>query len=137
MLPEQVSLTDAVYNISRSSLLTAAFSSGRLDLISAAMKDRIHQPYRASLIPGMSRILNEASEHGALGAALSGAGPTLLALVDKRAGTGQGLEEFLLGMLSEQGITAKTLWLEPSREGVTRLDEGTDYRSFLDIIKGD
>ncbi|RUT27817.1 homoserine kinase [Paenibacillus zeisoli] len=137
VLPEQVSLTDAVYNISRSSLLTAAFAAGRLDLISAAMRDRIHQPYRASLIPGMSRILNEASDHGALGAALSGAGPTLLALIDKRAGMGQELEEFLLRTLNEHGITAKTLWLEPSREGVIRMDKGTDQRSFLDIIKGD
>lgn len=137
VLPQQVSLTDAVYNISRSSLLTAAFAADRLDLISAAMKDRIHQPYRASLIPGMSRILDEASNHGALGAALSGAGPTLLALIDKREGTGQGLEEFLLGVLNEHGITARTLWLEPSREGVIRIDEVTDPRSFLDIVKGD
>ncbi|MNN95836.1 homoserine kinase [compost metagenome] len=85
----------------------------------------------------MSRILDEASNHGALGAALSGAGPTLLALIDKREGTGQGLEEFLLGVLNEHGITARTLWLEPSREGVIRIDEVTDPRSFLDIVKGD
>lgn len=137
VLPTQVSLSDAVYNISRTSLLTAALSTGRLDLIASAMRDRIHQPYRASLIPGMSRILNEASSHGALGAALSGAGPTLLALVDNNAGTGAELETFLLDVLKEQGIAARTLWLTPSREGVTKLTGSAAERSFLDILKGD
>lgn len=136
ILPKSVSLGDAVYNVSRTSLLTAALASGRMDLISFAMRDRLHQPYRASLIPGMTRILEEATEHGALGAALSGAGPTLLALVDRRNQDGVDLEQFLLDVLGEQGISAKLLWLKPCTTGVTSLTI-EDNKSFLEIVKGE
>lgn len=121
VLPEWIALADAVYNISRASLLTGAFAAGRLDLIAAAMQDRIHQPYRAPLIPGMETILQEACSHGALGAALSGAGPTLLALVDRHCGRHAELEAFVQGALAEQGVAAEMHWLEPCTEGVRRL----------------
>lgn len=136
VLPEQVSLGDAVFNISRTSLFTAAMASGRLDLIRTAMKDRLHQPFRASLVPGMARILEEAAEHGALGAALSGAGPTLLALTDRREGKGTELERFLLGVLNEQGIEARTIWLRPCTQGAQTLTI-TKGEQFIDSIKGE
>lgn len=136
VLPEAVSLSDAVYNVSRTSLLQAALASNRLDLIPFAMQDRLHQPYRSSLIPGMTQILEEATQHGALGTALSGAGPTLLALVDRRKQTGAELEQFLQGVLIEQGITADMLWLKPCTLGATKLTIEED-KSFLDIIKGE
>ncbi|MBA9088652.1 homoserine kinase [Fontibacillus solani] len=136
VLPKQVSLSDAVYNVSRASLLTAALASGRLDLISQCMSDRLHQPYRASLVPGMSRILEEATDHGAIGIALSGAGPTLLALADQRISAGTELEQFLLSVLGEHNITAKTLWLKPCRDGVTEITMETGD-SFLDLIQNE
>ncbi|MBQ4900553.1 homoserine kinase [Paenibacillus sp. Marseille-P2973] len=136
VLPKQIGMSDAVYNISRASLLTAALTMGRLDLIKDAMRDRLHQPYRASLVPGMGRILEEATEHGALGTALSGAGPTLLALVDRTDNQGEELRSFLLGVLGNEGITARTLWLKPCTHGVTELTmiKGS---SLLDMIKGE
>jgi len=117
VLPEHISLQDAVFNVTHSSLLTAALASGRLDLLSHAMRDRLHQPYRAALIPGMEKILLEATEHGALGAVLSGAGPTLLLLA--RAGTsGNGqLVSFVQGVMAAEGITVTTRWLEPCLHG--------------------
>ncbi len=136
VLPDQLSLQDAVYNISRSSLLTAALASGRLDLLQFAMRDRIHQPYRAALVPGMERILAEASEHGALGAALSGAGPTLLALVDREDGRHERLEAFMQQVMRENGIEARTLWLEPDLEGaVCEIRNPEDL--LLPVIEGD
>ncbi|CAM4338251.1 MULTISPECIES: homoserine kinase [Paenibacillus] len=135
-LPREVSLQDAVYNVSRTSLLTAALAAGRLDLIPAAMRDRLHQPYRAQLVPGMARILAEATEHGALGAALSGAGPTLLALADRRQRTGQNLEVFLLDVLAGHGIRARTIWLEPCTFGAMELTMDKEG-SFMDYIKGE
>lgn len=136
VLPDQLSLQDAVYNISRSSLLTAALASGRLDLLQFAMRDRIHQPYRAALVPGMERILAEASEHGALGAALSGAGPTLLALVDREDGRHERLEAFMRQVMRENGIEARTLWLEPDLEGaVCEIQNPEDL--LLPAIEGD
>ncbi|WP_044481725.1 homoserine kinase [Paenibacillus antibioticophila] len=135
-LPEAFRMQDVVFNVSHASLLTAALASGRLDLISSAMKDRIHQPYRAQLVPGMARILEEAPSHGALGVALSGAGPTLLALVEKDSSRQAELEGFLTKVLAEEGISAKTLWLRPCTEGVVELAMLNNV-SFMKRIKGE
>ncbi|WP_145038542.1 homoserine kinase [Paenibacillus sp. Y412MC10] len=135
-LPAQVSLEDAVYNISRSSLMTAALSAGRLDLIRAAMKDRIHQPYRAPLVPGMSKILAEAPDHGALGIALSGAGPTMIALVDRNETRAEELGTYLTETMKAEGIQSSCYPLNPVAEGVQLLDD-INNRSFLDMIRGE
>lgn len=140
VIPSEIAVTDAVYNISRTSLLTAALASGRLDLISRAMQDRLHQPYRAPLVPGMEKLLAEAPLHGALGIALSGAGPTLICLVDRRESRKGELEQFLKATMQEQGIPARTCWLTPCTSGVTtellERNEMQNY-SFLDMIKGE
>lgn len=136
VLPVQISREDAVYNISRSSLLVAALSSGRFDLISRAMSDRLHQPYRASLVPGMAQILEEAPSRGALGVALSGAGPTLLALVDRGNIHKRNLESYLLDTMKEYGIQASAKWLDPSSDGVI-IYENIGTSSFMDMIKGE
>ncbi|WP_405116318.1 homoserine kinase [Paenibacillus sp. FSL K6-1217] len=139
-LPAEVTVSDAVHNISRTSLLTAALAAGRLDLIGTAMQDRLHQPYRAPLVPGMEKLLAEAPGHGALGIALSGAGPTLLCMVDRSEQRKQELELFLTETMQENGISARTLWLPPCTTGVTAelLERnGMQNGSFLDMIKGE
>jgi homoserine kinase len=80
VLPRQVSLQDAVFNLSRAALLVAALATGRLDLLGEAMNDRLHQPARATLLPWLPALLAEARAAGAAGAALSGAGTTVCAL---------------------------------------------------------
>ncbi|BBH19270.1 homoserine kinase [Paenibacillus baekrokdamisoli] len=139
-LPTQITMKDAVFNLGCSSLLVAALASGQLDLIPFAMRDRLHQPYRAALIPGMAEILDNATEHGALGAALSGAGPTLLALVDASSTRKEELEQFLIDTLSKEGIHAKTLWLQPCAKGpeleVLEGPVAAGY-SFLERVKGE
>ena len=135
VLPDHISRKDAVFNISRSSLLVAALSSGRFDLIGKAMSDRLHQPYRASLVPGMTSILEEAPNRGALGVALSGAGPTLLALVDRRDPRKKELESYLLNTMGSHGIQASARWLRPSIEGVEVYEMNSD--SFMNMIKGE
>lgn len=84
-LPDQVSREDAVYNLSRAALMTAALFSGRLDNLRVAVQDRLHQPYRFPMIPGAEPIFYTAYELGAYGVAVSGAGPSLLAIVDRKA----------------------------------------------------
>ena len=81
VLPKDVAREDAVYNVSRASLLTLALSQGRWDLLEAATQDRLHQPYRAPLVPGAERLFEAALDAGAHGAFLSGSGPSVLALV--------------------------------------------------------
>ncbi|MBJ6362941.1 homoserine kinase [Paenibacillus sp. GCM10012307] len=138
-LPQQYSKQDAVYNISHSSLLVAALASGRIDLIRYAMKDRVHEPYRAALIPGMSQILRDAGEHGAISTALSGAGPTLLALIESDSQRKDELERFLLDTLGNEGVEAKSVWLKPCLTGpeLQWLDGPTGEISLMEWIKGE
>lgn len=139
-LPAEVTVSDAVHNISHTSLLTAALAAGRLDMLGTAMQDRLHQPYRAPLVPGMEKLLAEAPGHGALGIALSGAGPTLLCMVDRKEARKQELEQFLTRTMQEHGISSRTVWLTPCTAGVTTelLERsGMSNGTFLDMIKGE
>lgn len=81
-LPAQVNYADAVYNIGHSSLLVAALATKDTETLRAAFKDRMHQAYRANLVPGMQYVLDAGVEAGALGTMLSGAGSTLIAIVE-------------------------------------------------------
>jgi homoserine kinase len=85
VLPESYPRADAVANIQSASLLGLAFSQARGDLLRIAMKDRIHQPYRAQICPLLPILLPLAGDHGILGAALSGAGPSVLVITDSEA----------------------------------------------------
>ncbi|WP_248927380.1 homoserine kinase [Paenibacillus hamazuiensis] len=137
VLPRQLSMKDAVFNVGHSSVLVAALCTGNLEMIPRAMKDALHQPYRAALIPGMDTILREATQHGALGAALSGAGPTLLALVDRESPEKAGLERFLLETLGKENIGARTMWLQPDRGGVQVLTGFDESSTLFENIKGE
>ncbi|MDD2362760.1 MAG: homoserine kinase [Oscillospiraceae bacterium] len=83
VLPDKVSRTDAVYNLSRAALMTASLFSGSLENLRVAVQDRLHQPYRFPLISGAERIFYIAYELGAYATAISGAGPSVLAIVDR------------------------------------------------------
>jgi len=78
VLPQTYSRKDAVYNVQRAALTVAALTKGEWQFLREAMRDRIHQPYRAPLIPGLDEIL-ALETPGLIGVALSGAGPTVLA----------------------------------------------------------
>ena len=80
VLPPQISRADAVFNCSRTALLVAALQMKRYDLLPAAMDDRLHQPFRAALVPGMEAAMAAGYRANASGVVLSGAGPTLVAL---------------------------------------------------------
>ena len=79
VLPTSVGFADAIYNTSRSTLLIASIATGQFEMLRIAMKDRLHQPYRTSLIPGFDDVAKAATTAGALSVALSGAGPTVAA----------------------------------------------------------
>jgi homoserine kinase len=81
VLPASVPRTDAIFNVQRVALLLAALQAGRAEALGAALDDRLHQPYRLKLFPWMPAVVDAARAAGALGCVLSGAGPSLLAVV--------------------------------------------------------
>ena len=85
VLPGEYPRADAVANIQAASLLGLAFAQSRGDLLRPAMQDRLHQPYRAEICPLLPLLLPLAGSHGILGAALSGAGPSILLILSGAA----------------------------------------------------
>jgi homoserine kinase len=83
VLPEMYTRADAVANIQAASLLGLAFAQGRGDLLRPAMQDRLHQPYRAEMCALLPLLLPLAGSAGILGVALSGAGPSVLLIVEE------------------------------------------------------
>ena len=82
-LPDMVSHKDAVYNLSRAALATAAFCDGDYSLLGVATKDSLHQKYRLPLIDGGDEMFELAQDLGALAVYISGAGPTIMAVVPR------------------------------------------------------
>lgn len=82
VLPHTFSRADAVFNIQRSALLIAAMLTQTTEAFHEALMDRLHQPYRAPLVPGLSEML-ELRTDGLLGCALSGAGPSVLVFYER------------------------------------------------------
>jgi homoserine kinase len=77
-LPAAVPLADASANVAHGAMLTLGLSTGDFSLVARGLQDRLHQPYRAHLFPRSMALLERASELGAIGATISGAGPTVL-----------------------------------------------------------
>ncbi|MEK6661000.1 MAG: homoserine kinase [candidate division NC10 bacterium] len=119
-LPQQVPFQDAVFNLNRLALLLAGLTMDRLELLAPGSEDRLHQPYRAVLLPGMEAILEEGRRAGALATFLSGAGSSLLALInryDDEAGRRMGER-----WRREFGIENSVRLLEIDRQGLTYLE---------------
>lgn len=115
VLPETVYLADAVFNASRALLLTRALESGHVSRLPELMKDRLHQPYRAKLVPGLEDALTAAVEHGAAGAALSGSGPTVFAFVE---GRNASVGDAMVRAFSKHGVSSRWLALAVDHQGV-------------------
>jgi homoserine kinase len=108
VLPALYSRADAVVNVQNAMLLLAAFTQGRPDLLSAALEDRIHQPYRAALCPLLPCLQPLAGKEGILGTVLSGAGPSVLIFLDSRVSV-QKSRKFVAAQLSRHGLIAELL----------------------------
>lgn len=117
-LPAMISREDAVFNIQRSSLLLHALHTGNFPLLRQAFQDRIHQPYRQILVPGLSEAL--ALEHtDLLGVCLSGAGPSVAAFAERNF---DEIEHLLGSVFSQTGTPFQ----------IRRLTAHQDYEAELD-----
>jgi homoserine kinase len=120
VLPAQYSRADAVVNIQNSMLLLAAFLQGKPEFLRAALEDRIHQPYRAPLCPLLPAIQRLAGSPGILGAALSGAGPSVLIFLDPRGKVpNKKIAARVAAYLKQKGLPAELLLTAIAEKGAT------------------
>jgi homoserine kinase len=117
-LPETVPLGDAVFNVAHASMLALGLARGDWDLIGASLRDRLHQPYRAHLYPRSAELVERAPGMGALGATISGAGPTVLVwshyeqtggLVERLLRETQGWAQVMRAPFESQGADVRGL----------------------------
>jgi homoserine kinase len=117
VLPTSVTFQDAAHNSSRAALFIAAFTApgGKLEWLAEAMNDRLHQPYRGQIFPQLPTFIDAAQRAGAFGAALSGAGSTVLAFVSReKAGA---VHEAFLKVANSCSISGRTEQLEIAQGG--------------------
>jgi len=122
LLPARYARADVVFSIQRAALLAGALAGGKLDVLREAMRDRIHQPSRAPKIPGLGALLSYDAP-GIRGIALSGAGPTAIALLNRGADV-RRIGDDLRSFFTDAGVAAVTLCLQLSARGLI-LRDGT------------
>ncbi len=115
-LPAVVAHADAAHNVAASAMVVAALTSGRLELLGAMDGDRLHQPFRAEHFPELPGLVAAAQAAGARGAALSGAGSTVLALTDDAA-RAPDIAGAMLAESQRVGLAGTTRIVAPDRVG--------------------
>lgn len=121
VLPEAYTKEDIVFNLQRLAVLTTALTAEQPNhkVIYESMKDKIHQPYRAQLIPGFTRVLSEitpTSNPGLCGICLSGAGPTILCLATENF---EEIAKSVIGIFEENGVKCSWKLLDLAYDGAT------------------
>ena len=116
LLPQSVPRVDAVFNVQRVALLLASLQTARPAPLATALDDRLHQPYRLKLFPWLPEVAAAAREAGALGCVLSGAGPSLLAVV---AGDGSPVARAMETTLRKAGVSGSARALAVDADGAT------------------
>ena len=118
VLPRRIPHGDAVVAVGRVAALTAMLATGDLSGLAHAMDDTLHQAYRAKLVPGMEEAFEEALSCGALGCALSGAGPTLVAVTPRgEPTTADKVARALERVFGRHGLAARSRVLRVDRKG--------------------
>lgn len=117
ILPPHVSRKDAVFNISHVGLLIEAFIREDYSLLKEGMRDVLHQNQRAILLPGMLETIESALKAGAYGAALSGSGPTLIALLTENSI--EEVSQSMIATLELYGVNAQAIVLDIDSVGAT------------------
>jgi homoserine kinase len=113
-LSAEVNHRDAVFNLQRSALFAAALDAGRFDLLWESMQDRLHQHKRGSLVAELAEALATPRQPGLLGVALSGAGPTVIALAHENL---QEIGKEISSSFEKHGIPTRIMELEVDRSG--------------------
>jgi homoserine kinase len=113
VVPETYSRADVVANLQRVALLTAAFATGHGELLATAVEDRLHQPYRAEVCPLLKKLLPFSGKGDILSVTLSGAGPSVLLLVESGVGI-DAIKEMVLQQVSDEPVEIIECSLQPN-----------------------
>lgn len=119
LLPDAISYADTTFNTGRTALLAACFMDNDWENLSVAMEDKLHQNYRAELIPGYRKIIEKAYETGATGTALSGAGPTIIALATDGE---EKIAREMANVFSLYNINSRYIITSADNKGLRRID---------------
>jgi len=115
VLPQKVTLSQAIFNLSRSALLVNALQNSDWEVLVEAMEDRLHQPYRTPFIPGIEDIFSQIKKTGLAGVALSGSGPSIVSLTKK--GREETVSTIMKDAFLKAGINCRILVLGADLEG--------------------
>lgn len=114
VMPSSIPYQDGVHNTAHVAMTLAAFVSGEYEKLACGMRDKLHQPYRAHLVPGFQETLEAAVDAGAYGACLSGSGPTIAAFCTEHQ---EAVAEAMVAALGKAGVQARSLILQTDNEG--------------------
>ena len=129
VLPQKVSMKDAIFNVSRAAMLIAALVRGREEFLPVAFDDALHQPYRKKLVPGMTEVFAAAKSAGALGAAISGAGSCLIAFTAAKDEIEKKIAASMVETFAAHGVKSKALILKVDKRGAQILKGKRDKRA--------
>jgi homoserine kinase len=116
IIPRQIEIKKAILNIGRASAIAAGFASGDIRMIGTGMEDEIAEPYRERMIPGFSRVRRAALEAGAAGVSISGAGPSVIAIVDRKNSDPRIVGRAMLNGFAESKIHSTWFVARPAPE---------------------
>ena len=116
VVPDHLKTSDAIFNLQRSALTVAALMGGQFRLLRESLRDKVHQPYRAPLIPGLREVLalNGGEIPGLLGLSLSGAGPSVAAFIE---GDGRDVFGQVQSIFRRHGVACRPLELKIDNQG--------------------
>jgi homoserine kinase len=124
VLPKKVNLSDAVSNIAHASAFVTGIMTNNIALMGKSMNDSLAEPYRANLIPGLAEVKKNAMEAGAEGIAISGSGPSILALVDSSKKVEDKVMKAMKEGFEKYGVKSEAIIAKPGCGGkVVRREE--------------
>jgi len=115
IIPKQISINKLVRNVGSAAALATGFAEGDIDLIGASMSDAVVEPERAALIPGYQTVKENALKAGAVGVAISGAGPAMIAIVNKKNANSAKVAEAMKEAFESTGLKATAFATAPGR----------------------
>jgi homoserine kinase len=114
IIPETIRVKNAILNLGRASAMAAAFTRGDIRMIGTGMEDKIAEPYRQHLIPGYQDVKRMGLEAGAVGVSISGAGPSLVALVDRDSNDPRLVAQAMVRAFGRNNVRSNSFVAQPA-----------------------